>query len=136
MVEESDAGNVIAPPGGPASKPAPEDDGDGEDDGDDGNDASARRTRYRAQRRAAQQQAMRVALEASAKAKATALLKSAAGRLARRITKDAKMPGADVIAEALAIETAAAQRWIDATHAAAMSEDQLIASLMTLGKPE
>jgi hypothetical protein len=121
MVEESDAADEMA-----------EDDGGADDTaipGETDDDASARRARHRARK----VKAMRVAMENAASQRATALLHASAARLARRIAKDGKLPVADVISEALAIDTAAAQEWVDSTSAS-LTEPELIASLMTLGK--
>jgi hypothetical protein len=97
--------------------------------GETDDDASARRARHRAGRA----KALRQAMESAAVQHTTALLRASAARLARRITKDAKLPGADVIAEAMAVDAAAAQEWVETTSPA-LTETELIASLMTLGK--
>jgi len=121
MVEESDADDEIA-------------------EGDDGADdkakpgdmsgADARRARRREKRAAAKH-----AMHKAAEARVNGMLQAAAERLARRVAKaDGKMPEAGVVAEIMAVPLASAQQWLDANAGATLTESELIASLVALGK--
>lgn len=118
MVEESNADDEIA-----------EGDGGADDQPEQGS-ADARRARRRAKRAEAKR-----AMVKSAELRITAMLQLAAERLARRVAKaEGKMPEAAVVADIMAVPLAAAQAWIDANAGASLTEDELIASLVALGK--
>jgi HK97 family phage portal protein len=124
MVEESQAADELG-----------EDDGGADDTaipGETDDDASARLASYRAKRRAERAKVFRHAMESAAMQRAGGLLRASASRLARRIAKDGKLPGADVIADALHIDASAAQVWVDSASPS-LSESELFASLVTLG---
>jgi len=132
MVEESAAPDEIA------EGPANTDDAAGPAN-DDGDEASARRQRYRAQRQAQRQadvRGMKEAMEGAASARVDFLLQASAARLARRVVKaEGKLPGADVIAEAMTVPLASAEAWLAAvTPLVGLTEEQLTASLVALGK--
>lgn len=125
MVEESDVDDgdiAITPPGQPPKKPPAQDNADEEDD------ASARRARRRQSKSAAKK-----ALLDSAAARVNAMILASSERLARRAMKEQKMPDADLVAAALTVPRAVAQSWLD-ENPALLAEDQLIASLVALGK--
>jgi HK97 family phage portal protein len=128
MVEESAADDDIEPPA-PSRRPgaAPED-----DDEEDGS-ADARRRRSRA-RKAAALAAARSALTAAATARVQELVRGNAARMARRIAGGRDVPGAETLAEALAITPQAASGWLAAAENWQGTEQQITASLVALGE--
>lgn len=126
MVEESDADEELEP-AAPKRPVAPADD-DEEDDS-----AEARRRRSRA-RKAAARKAAREALTAAATARVQELVRGNAARMARRIAGGRDVPGAETLAQALAIPQQAASGWLAAAQNWQGTEEQITASLVALGE--
>lgn len=129
MVEESDAGAAPPTPAGPPRGPAPTEDDEEEDDS-----ADARRSRRRADKAHGREAAQAAAEQREQRARTepqrlAALLRSNAHRLARRIA-DGKPVGAEVIADAMAVDINRATVWLGS--APPQDEVAIVASLLVL----